>query len=396
MKRIISAILAVAMAVTMLVIPANAAKSTVKVWNGKVSTSWYTGDKTEYNISSPGQLAGLAELVNSGESMQGVVINLTADLKMNNTKNWKGWYTNPPKNKFTPIGQSGNPVKGYYPFAGIFNGNGHSISGLYVNNYRLAGLFGLIYCGCVSNLIIKESVIIGYDDGETELVNDGVYAGAIVGISDGGVINKCENDGYVYAVGPADIFSGDRTAYAGGIAGSLETEVATQAAIAGAFAAFGTFYNAAIFTDGNGGLIKDSCVANCVNYGRVVSKCANSAYSGGVVGWGNNGIIKNCLSLIVPSAKGGYNSNSHSAMIAGGLYNCDMVNCYHWQGDKKLKAVATDVKSSVVKVKREAYYCKEDEIKSKELVKRLGSAFKYAKNDRPYLTCDLRIANKSK
>ena len=81
-------------------------------------------------------------------------------------------------------------------------------------------------------------------------------------------------------------------------------------------------------------------------------------------------------------------------MIAGGLYNCDMVNCYHWQGDKKLKAVATDVKSSVVKVKREAYYCKEDEIKSKELVKRLGSAFKYAKNDRPYLTCDLRIANK--
>ena len=32
MKRIISAILAVAMAVTMLVIPANAAKSTVKVW----------------------------------------------------------------------------------------------------------------------------------------------------------------------------------------------------------------------------------------------------------------------------------------------------------------------------------------------------------------------------
>ena len=39
-----------------------------------------------------------------------------------------------------------------------------------------------------------------------------------------------------------------------------------------------------------------------------------------------------------------------------------MVNCYHWQGDKKLKAVATDVKSSVVKVKREAYYCKEDEI----------------------------------
>lgn len=395
MKRLTSLVLALAMAVMTLVIPANAAKSKTKVWNGKVSTSWYTGDKKEYNISSPGQLAGLAKLVNSGKSMKGVVINLTADLTMNNTKNWKDWYKTPPKNKFTPIGQSGDPVGGYRPFAGVFNGNGHSISGLYVNNYRIAGLFGLIYCGCVSNLIIKESVIIGYDDGETELINDGVYAGAIVGISDGGVINQCENDGYVYAVGPSEIFYGDRTAYAGGIAGALQTEVATQAAIAGAFAAFGTFYNAAIFTDGNGGLIKDSCISNCVNYGKVMSYCANSALSGGMVGWGNNGVIRNCLNLNTISANGGGRSVSYSGTIAGGLYCCDMVNCYYfWQGEKKTKACAKDWATSVVKVKRQAFDCTKKEIISKEFVEKLGTAFKYVKGERPYLTCDLRKKKK--
>lgn len=290
MKRAISLILAVFMALTLCAVPVSAATAS-KVWDGKVSTSWYTGKKDSYDISTPAQLAGLAKLVNEGRLADNVVINLTSDIVLNNTKGWENWYTNPPKNKFTPIGLSGDPINGYSAFRGLFNGNGHTISGLYVKNYRIAGLFGYLDRACVSNVIIKESVIIGYDDGKTELTNNGVFAGAIAGIAEGSVINQCENDGLVYAVGPSDVFSGDRTAYAGGIVGSMHTENVSQAVLAGGFAMFGVFYNPAIFTDGKGGLIKNSGVVNCVNFNTVTAICANSAYSGGIAGWGNNGII---------------------------------------------------------------------------------------------------------
>lgn len=390
MKRIISAILAVAMAVTMLVIPANAAKSTVKVWNGKVVTSWYTGDKTEYNISSPGQLAGLAKLVNSGEPMQGVVINLTADLKMNNTKNWREWYKTAPKNKFTPIGHSGNSVKDYYPFAGIFNGNGHSISGLYINSTTTAGLFGYISGAAVSNVIVKESVIIACDNGD----NVGVYAGGIAGISEGAVINMCEYAGEVRCIGQKDAENGMRQVYAGGIVGSMHTENVSAALLGIGFAAFGAFYNAAIFTDGNGGLVKDSCVANCISDGFIYTYSGTEAFNGGIAGWSNNGKILNCITA--NSHKwgrgwGNYGTVYHGGIV-GGRSNCSLENCYYSAG-KKIKAIGDEWGSSVVPVKNNTYYCTGEQIRSKEVTQKLGTAF-VNKDNRPYLTCDLRIANK--
>ncbi len=390
MKRVISLMLAVFMTLTLCAFPASAATS--EVWDGSVNTSWYTGTNNSYDISTPAELAGLAKLVNEGNMAENVVINLTSDIQLNDTSNWKNWYTTPPKNKFTPIGLSGDPINGYSAFRGLFNGNGHSISGLYVNNYRLAGLFGYLDSACVSNVIIKDSVIIGYDDGKTELTNDGVYVGAIAGIAEGSVINQCENDGLVYAVGPSDIFSGDRTAYAGGIVGSMHTENVSQAVIAGGFAVFGVFYNPFIFTDGNGGLIKNSGVVNCINFNTVTATCANSAYSGGIAGWGNNGIIQNCLNLYKPTATENKNSKGKIGQIAGGLYNCSMINCYYWYDVSKLNALGDDWSTSVVEVKREATACTTDEIMEKSFPQRLGTAFIYAKNDRPYLSCDLRKA----
>lgn len=387
MKRITSLVLALAMAVMTLIIPANAAESKTKVWNGKVSTSWYTGDKKEYNISSPGQLAGLAKLVNSGKSMKGVVINLTADLTMNSTKNWKEWYKTPPKNKFTPIGQSGDPVGGYRPFAGVFNGNGHSISGLYVNNPEIAGLFGYLYCAAVSNVIIKESVIIGYDNGK----NDGAYAGSIAGIAEGSIINKCENTGEVRCIGQKDAECGWRTAYAGGIVGSMHTENVSAAALGVFMAAGGVFANPYIFTDGNGGLIKESCVANCISAGLIYTMSGVEAYNGGIVGWGNNGSVMNCLSLNGWKYEKGYGNYGtvYLGGVCAGAYNCSIINCYYWS-TKKIKALADDMSTSVVPVKRDAVFCTEDQVKSKKMAEKLGTAFKYVKGDRPYLTCDLR------
>ncbi|MGN1305056.1 MAG: fibronectin type III domain-containing protein [Oscillospiraceae bacterium] len=387
MKKMTALLLSLIMALTLLTIPVNAEttkKSTV--WNGSVSTSWYTGKKKKYNISKPSQLAGLAKLVNSGYSMEGVVINLTADITLNDTTNWNDWENNPPKNKFTPIGCTGDPINGYAPFAGLFNGNGHTIKGLYVNSYKAAGLFGYLYCACVSNVILEKGLVIGYDDGKTELINRGCYAGGIAGIAEGSVINQCENGNKVLALGPDSLISGARDAHAGGIVGSMHTENMSAAMVAGGFAAFGVFYNAAIFTDGSGGLIKSSGVVNCINNGFVGARSAHNSYAGGIAGWGNNGMIKNCFSTwFLPDTA------EYSGDIAGGLHRCDIINCYSYKEDKKSVPVGYPTHFSSVS----ATQLDEKQMVSKEFPKALGTAFVYRKGDRPYLACDKRSASKS-
>lgn len=387
MKRMTALLLSLVMALTLLTISVSA-ETTKKsaIWDGSVSTSWYTGKKKEYNISKASQLAGLAKLVNSGYSMEGVVINLTADITLNDTTNCNDWYNNPPKNKFTPIGCTGDPINGYAPFAGLFNGNGHTIKGLYVNSYKTAGLFGYLYCACVSNVILEKGLVIGYDDGKTELINRGCYAGGIAGIAEGSVINQCENGNKVLALGPDSLISGARDAHAGGIVGSMHTENMSAAMVAGGFAAFGVFYNAAIFTDGSGGLIKSSGVVNCINNGYVGANSAHNSYAGGIAGWGNNGMIKNCFSTwFLPDTA------EYSGDIAGGLHRCDIINCYSYKEDKKSVPVGYPTHFSSVS----AAQLDEKQMVSKEFPEALGTAFVYRKGDRPYLACDKRSASSS-
>lgn len=322
MKKLAALFLALVIAVTTLAIPTSAAAAKTPIWNGSSDTSWYTGDKTSYDISTAEQLAGLSELVNSGKSMEGVTINLTSDLMLNDTTNWENWYTEPPKNVFTPIGKSGNPVGGYYPFAGVFNGNGHTIRGLYVNSGWVAGLFGYLYCAGVSSVIIDKSVIIGYDN----LKSKGVYVGGIVGKCEGSIICQCESRAYVYAKGQKDAANGYREACCGGIAGSLETENVTSAALGLAFAAGGMFANPVLFNDGSGGLIKNSGIVNCISHGIVNIECGTDGYFGGIAGRVNNGLIQNCLSGSGWTYKKGVGGlgNIYGGGICGEIFHCNM------------------------------------------------------------------------
>ncbi|MBQ2823258.1 MAG: hypothetical protein IJF18_01605 [Oscillospiraceae bacterium] len=386
MKRLISLITVLALAFSICTVPVNAA-TVIKVWDGSVSTSWYTGKKTSYDISTASQLAGLAKLVNSGKSMAGVTINLTADIVLNDTTNWENWYSKPPKNVFTPIGHTGNPVKGYYPFAGCFNGNGHSISGLYVKSYQHAGLFGYISNSLVTQVIIKDSCVIAYDDGR-KLVNKSVNAGAITGIAENSVISRCENSGKVYSCITKEFLSG-REIRAGGIAGVMEKTNLSEELMAAALAAGGVFYNPAIITDGSGSRLKPSTIVDCVNNGSVTASGDGSQYSGGILGLGELGTIKNCLSLQpVIGRKNG--------AIIGLTYNCYLSNCYHYDG-LRLKGIGSNMSSSAVgKVKDNSLSRNYDQIVAKSFVKTMGSAFVYKKNDRPYLSCDVRMSTDSK
>lgn len=74
-------------------------------WIDSADVSWYDEGRTEFTISTEEQLAGLAKLVNSGDTFQDKTVRLDADLSLVE-RDW------------TPIGSG----KG---FRGTFDGQGH-------------------------------------------------------------------------------------------------------------------------------------------------------------------------------------------------------------------------------------------------------------------------------
>ncbi|MBR4135858.1 MAG: fibronectin type III domain-containing protein [Bacteroidales bacterium] len=109
------------------------------VWNGTADVSWYNASQTSFNITTPEQLAGVAQLVNNGTTtFNGVTLNLMNDIWLNSTGD--------STNNWTPIGggspTSQSPEAGN-AFQGVFNGHGHAVFNMYCDktNTFHAGLF---------------------------------------------------------------------------------------------------------------------------------------------------------------------------------------------------------------------------------------------------------------
>lgn len=100
-------------------------------------TSWYSDSATEFTLTKRAQFYGFAKLVNEGKTFAGKTVKLGKDITLNDNIDVNAWKTTAPENNWTPIGTSTNK------FAGIFDGQGYTISGLYLNaSAEGAGLFG--------------------------------------------------------------------------------------------------------------------------------------------------------------------------------------------------------------------------------------------------------------
>ena len=115
------------------------------VWNGTVDTDWYTnGPEADgaYHISTAAELAGLAQLVNEGNTFDGNTIKLTQDITLNeNVLTESGELSDDGSNfkQWTAIGTLDES------FQGSFDGQNHTISGIYINNNSdYQGLFGYV------------------------------------------------------------------------------------------------------------------------------------------------------------------------------------------------------------------------------------------------------------
>jgi hypothetical protein len=170
------------------------------IWNGTADTTWYTNNKsaTEYTITTAEQLAGLARLADGGTTngrynMKGKTITLGNDIALNDTTDWQNWDENTTGLKqWIPIGGGTSNNS----FDGTFDGNGHVVSGVYINDnsYYNYGLFGNS-AGTIKNLGVKASYI------NCTKTFSSRYVGGLVGLNRQGSITNSYATGNVSGKG---------------------------------------------------------------------------------------------------------------------------------------------------------------------------------------------------
>ena len=155
---------------------------------------WYTAGDAPYQISTGKELVYLAQLVNDGNNFSGKTIVLTANIDLSLICYAANGETGAAEVNWTPIGVGSANAKEQKPFSGTFDGQGHTIGGLYINNSsQNQGLFGYIdKSAIVQNLIVTGSVTTSKE-----------YTGGIVGRSlrNKGTVRNCGFYGTVTVTG---------------------------------------------------------------------------------------------------------------------------------------------------------------------------------------------------
>jgi hypothetical protein len=166
---------------------------------------WWDNSKAEFSISTAEQLKGVAKLVNDGTTnFMGKTISLSNDIVLTED--------------FIPIGK--DSISLIRMFRGTFDGNGHSISGLSVENQRSAGLFGFAATVRIRNLTINASKIKASGSGR-------VYAGVLAGFFYGAIIKNC------YVTADSIVANGSDISLSGGLAGFIRGDTISNSHFVG-------------------------------------------------------------------------------------------------------------------------------------------------------------------
>lgn len=266
-KKIVSLLVALCLLATLLPAPALALR-------GSPAAEEFAGSGTEadpYCIESLSDLELLRDKTNAGEVGAGEWFRLYADVNMS-LRYGPGRGEGGADRSWTPIGEE-------QPFAGIFDGGGHTITGLYINvndetreSLYHRALFGKVgETGAVKNISVEGFVSAPSDKYLTN------YVAGVAGFNEG-ILENCHSG--VDVVGKNDV---------GGVAGY------------------------------NGGMVK-----NCSNRGRITAD--GGINTGGVVGLNaNDGIVENCYNTGAVSG-GGY----VGGVVGKNAYHSQkMANCYN-------------------------------------------------------------------
>ena len=184
----------------------------------KVRTVWYnsTGDTREFVLYTPADFRGFQELSKTYNfELDTIYLGADIDLNpgfdalkysyLNNVKTDENGATTRPSNSndWTPIGYSGNngestttAASNTYPkFAGTFDGNMHSISGVFMLKWAKSeqgmGLFGEVEGATIKNFTLKNSYCF-----VSITANTKSYTGSVVGVLNNSTLDtvKCDED----------------------------------------------------------------------------------------------------------------------------------------------------------------------------------------------------------
>lgn len=268
MKRKVISVISALVLIIVSVFPGLSA--TAAVWNGSTSVPTLSGGV--YQIGTAEQLAWFANAVNSGS--QSIKGKLTADIQLNASGSTA--------NRWTPIGTQTNPFKG------TFDGDGHTVSGVYVDTTSdYVGFFGNVvipheddpnaelpdvvtaeYIMQVSAVSISNLKIID------ATVKGGYYAGGIVGYGENLGISNCSFSGSVVSSGNS----------AGGIVGwSYYNTVISQCSSTGSVSGKQRVGGITGYLNGSSVVVKsysDMTVSGTMNVGGIVGTSSSSFIEG--------------------------------------------------------------------------------------------------------------------
>ena len=254
----------------------------VSTWDGTWEP-WTHGTGTEedpFLIENAQQLAYLAFRVNNGlDAGESHISNpayhykLMVDIDLDGSETFQ----------WTPIGYW-NSDADYQCFGGSFDGNGHDISGLYLNSsIDRVGLFGFI-----DGATVEELTVLG-----TKVATSGGYAGGIIGFSISMVVTDC-------TCNMTDCISS--SICAGGIVGNAQ-----------------------------GPIIITAC--NYTGMVKVQTPISTISCCGGIIGYANGltTVINNCN--VVGTVTSSNSKYAASGGIVGSVGNCEIAKCYSSGGD---------------------------------------------------------------
>lgn len=185
------------------------AKHVPDLWDGSVDTTWYNDTDTEFTLTTAEQLAGLAKLVDDGNTFTGKTVKVGKNLDL----------------RYVPEGatesQCFNPIGSYRKdkiFKGTFDGQSHTIANMSQNTWALdngyyygdlgLGLFGMVEDATIKNLTMDGASISG----------ESAICGSVAACAYGEctfenitVKNSKVNDYQYYAGGVVGWASGDHT-----------------------------------------------------------------------------------------------------------------------------------------------------------------------------------------
>lgn len=231
------------------------------------------GDGTEqnpYQIASAAELTLLEELIrkeaeeSNQEDYAKASYVLTADIVLNDCSDFEQWSQNGPEYSWRPIG--GGSLG---DFKGSFDGNGYTISGMYMNlnnesHEKDYGLFDTIWDAKVQNVNLESSYI--------SVSGIGTKVGGIVAnVAGESLVNDCTSNIVI------EVYDGSAGGVVGGISGGRSGADKVE------------------YTEEDEQRGPFSIVKNCSFGGTIRQKREDSMSSLGGVAAGNEGNLENCV-----------------------------------------------------------------------------------------------------